>query len=105
MKLVTGRQKIVVAKALLKGNAREKFINILEDYKVNREMDDEDVADDERDEEMDDLFADTIEKLGLDYFPSVHAYRRQRNYLRYHVFMIDMSLSDFKAELRRQTTF
>jgi hypothetical protein len=29
MQLTTGRQKIVLAKALLKGNAREKFTNIL----------------------------------------------------------------------------
>ena len=99
MQLETGRQKIVLAKALLKGNAREKFINILADLAVNHE-DSTDV-----DVELNDDFNEAIEKLGLDYFPSVHSYRRQRNYLRYHVFMMDMSLSDFKAELRRQNNF
>jgi hypothetical protein len=50
-------------------------------------------------------FDEAIERLGLDYFPSENAYRRQRNYLRYHVFMIEMTLSDFRAELRRQNNF
>ena len=105
MQLTTGRQKIVLAKALLKGNAREKFTNILSDLRVNQEMDNDGSEDDDADEDWDDTFAEAIEKLGLDYFPSVHSYRRQRNYLRYHVFMMDMSLADFKAELRRQNNF
>ncbi len=105
MQLVTGRQKIVVAKALLKGNAREKFSNILADLAINRELEVEDDEVGAQDKNMDDDFEEAIEKLGLDYFPSVHAYRRQRNYLRYHVFMMDMTLSDFKAELRRQNNF
>ena len=100
MQLETGRQKIVLAKALLKGNAREKFINILADLAVNHDDDDMDAE-----VELNDDFDEVIEKLGLDYFPSVHSYRRQRNYLRYHVFMMDMSLNDFKAELRRQNNF
>ncbi len=105
MQLVTGRQKIVVAKALLKGNAREKFSNILADLAINRELEVEDDEVGAQDKNMDDDFEEAIKKLGLDYFPSVHAYRRQRNYLRYHVFMMDMTLSDFKAELRRQNNF
>ena len=35
--LRTGRQKIVLAKALLKGNAREKFSNLLVDLAMNEE--------------------------------------------------------------------
>ena len=97
MQLETGRQKIVLAKALLKGNAREKFIDILTDLALTEE--------EVEDVELEGHFNEAIERLGLDYFPSVNAYRRQRNYLRYHVFMIDMSLSDFRAELRRQNNF
>jgi hypothetical protein len=99
MQLSTERQKVVFAKALLKGNAREKFTNILTDLEVSRELNEDNGKFDEDD---DDLFREAIKKLGVDYFPSVHAYRRQHNYLRYHVFMMDMSLSDFKAELCRQ---
>jgi hypothetical protein len=97
MQLETGRQKIVLAKALLKGNAREKFIDILTDMAVNNS--------DVEDVELVGHFDEAIERLGLDYFPSENAYRRQRNYLRYHVFMIEMTLSDFRAELRRQNNF
>ena len=106
MQLTNGRQKIVLAKALLKGSAREKFTNILVEMEVDKEMarDDDDPEDDE-DMALEDRYQEAIEKLGLDYFPSVHSYRRQCNYLRYHVFMMDMSLADFKAELRRQNNF
>jgi hypothetical protein len=101
MQVSTERQKEVFAKALLKGNAREKFTNILTDLEVSRELNEDNGKFDDDDDD-DDLFREAIKKLGVDYFPSVHAYRRQRNYLRYHVFMMDTSLSDFKAELPRQ---
>ncbi len=81
MQLSSGRQKIVLAKALLKGSAREKFTNILVEMAVDREMERGDDEEDE-DEDLDDRYEEAIEKLGLDYFPSVHSYRRQRNYLR-----------------------
>ena len=97
MVMTTGRQKTVLAKALLKGNAREKLSDILLDLEINAE------GGEEADEEN--YFAEAIELLGLDYFPSENSFRRQRNYLRYHVFMMEMSLSDFKAELRRQNNF
>lgn len=108
MTLTTGRQKIVLAEALLKGNARERFTNILAELAINSKLDsDDDNSEDEREKDVDrnDRYDEAIEKLGLDYFPCVHSYRRQRNYLRYHVFMMDMSLADFKAELRRQNNF
>ena len=94
MVLTTGRQKIVLAKALLKGNAREKLSDILLDLEINRE------AGDNEEEESENVFVEAIEQLGLDYFPSENSYRRQRNYLRYHVFMMDMTLSEFRTELR-----
>ena len=94
--LTNGRQKIVLSKALLKGNAREKFCDILLDI----EMSQEDTA-----VEEEELFKEAIDRLGLDYFPSENAYRRQRKNLRYHLFMMDMSLADFRAELRRQNNF
>ena len=98
MNLTTGRQKILLAKALLKGNAREKFIDLLTDLEL-RETDE---IEDYRDE---DNLNEAIEQLGLDYFPSANSYRRQRNYLRYHLFMLEMPLADFRAELRRQNNF
>ena len=91
-----GRQKVMLAKSLLKGNAREKFSNLLADFAM---------SDGDEDPESENHFEEAIEQLGLDYFATENAYRRQRNYLRYHVFMIDMSLSDFRAELRRQNLF
>ena len=96
--LRTGRQKIVLAKALLKGNAREKFSNLLVDLAMNEEDLEDDVG-------QDNEFDEAIERLGLDYFASANAYRRQRNYLRYHIFMMDMTLNDFRTELRRQNNF
>lgn len=90
---------IKVAKALLKGDARDHFVSILIDLEMN-EDEDEDVEDINRVR-----FDEAIEQLGLRYFNSRHAYRRQRNYLRYHVFMMDMPLEDFKAELLRQNTY
>ena len=98
MNLVVGRQKIFLAKSLLKGNARERFLDILADL----EMREDDETQDYRDEET---FEEAIERLGLDYFPSSNSYRRQRNYLRYHLFMMEMPLADFRAELRRQNNF
>ena len=99
MNLATGHQKIMLAKSLLKGNAREKFSGILLDLDLNGP---EDIDAGQRDE---DHFFEAIETLGLDYFANENAYRRQRNYLRYHVFMMEMPLADFKAELRRQNQF
>jgi transposase InsO family protein len=98
MNLSTGRQKILLAKALLKGNAREKFLDLLADLEMRDTDGDREYRDDENLEEA-------IELLGLDYFPSPNSYRRQRNYLRYHLFMMEMPLADFRAELRRQNNF
>ena len=74
MQLTNGRQKIVLAKALLKGSAREKFTNILVEMEVDKEMarDDDDPEDDE-DMALEDRYQEAIEKLGLDYFPSAHS--------------------------------
>jgi hypothetical protein len=67
MQLVMGRQKIVVEKALLKGNAREKFSNILADLAISRELEVEDDEMGAQDENMNDDFEEAIEKkLGLD---------------------------------------
>ena len=96
MRMEGGRQKVMLAKALLKGNAREKFTNLLADLAMS---DDDEGPSDEN------YFDEAIEQLGLDYFATENSYRRQRNYLRYHVFMIDMTLSDFRAELHRQNLF
>ncbi len=96
--LTTGRQKSILAKALLKGEAREKFTNLLINLELAEGENDDEEDDDER-------FDAVIERLGLDYFATQNAYRRQRNYLRYHLFMMDMSLSDFRTELRRQNQF
>ena len=98
MQLGTARQKIMLTKALLKGTAREKFGAILTDLELG---DGEQWGEDEEAG----YFDEAIARLGKDYFPSENAYRRQRNYLRYHVFMIDMTLADFRAELRRQNNF
>lgn len=99
MPLNSGEKMIKVAKALLKGDARDHFVSILIDLEMN-EDDEDDV------EDIDKVrFDEAIEQLGLRYFNSRHAYRRQRNYLRYHVFMMDMPLEDFKAELLRQNTY
>ena len=98
MNLSTGRQKILLAKALLKGNAREKFLDLLADLEM-RESDGDQELEDE------DNLNEAIEQLGLDYFPSANSYRHQRNFLRYHLFMMEMPLADFRAELRRQNNF
>ena len=81
--LTDGWEKTVLAKALLKGSAREKFCDILLDIDINQ---------DDADINEEDVFKEAIDRLGLNYFPSENAYRRQRNYLRYHLFMMDMSL-------------
>jgi hypothetical protein len=87
MPLTTGEQKIKVAKALLKGQAREYFTGILIDLEMQMEEDDEMTAEER--------YTQAIEELGKKYFPTEHAYRRQKSYLRYHLFMMDMKLSDF----------
>ena len=91
MNLSTGRQKILLAKALLKGNARKKFLDLLADLEM-RDMDGDQEYRDEKNLE------EAIELLGLDYFPSPNSYRRQHNYLRYHLFIMEMPLADFRAE-------
>jgi hypothetical protein len=67
---------------------------------------DDESDDDEEDEDLRRYgHQEAMEKLGLTISQaSIHT-GRQRNYLRYHVFMMDMSLADFKAELRRQNNF
>ena len=97
MPLTTGEQKVKVAKALLKGQAREYFTGILIDLEMQMDEEDEMTAEDR--------YTEAIETLGKKYFPTEHAYRRQKSYLRYHLFMMDMKLSDFKAELLRQNTY
>ena len=52
-----------------------------------------------------DKFDEAIARLGARYFPTDHPYGRQRNYLRYHLFIMDMQLCDFKAELLRQNNY
>jgi len=99
MVLETGRQKKVLAKALLKGEAREKFLILINELEMAGIVDGDEAADELLN------FDEAIEQLGLTYFPSAYAYRRQRNYLRYHLFMLEMSLADFRAELRRQNNF
>ena len=98
MNFTTGRQKILLAKALLKGNAREKFLDLLADLEMREDDEDDDYNDET-------ILAEAIEQLGLDYFPSPYSYRRQRNYLRYHLFMMEMPLADIHAELRHQNNF
>ena len=97
MPLTTGEQKVKVAKALLKGQAREYFTGILIDLEMQ--------MDEEGEMTAEDRYTEAIETLGKKYFPTEHAYRRQKSYLRYHLFMMDMKLSDFKAELLRQNTY
>ena len=89
--LDTGEKKIKYAQMLLGGTAREKFTNKAADLRF-------------KDDKMQpqDVFDETIQARSKDYFGSEHAYRRQKQYLRYHVFMMEMSLADFRAELLRQ---
>jgi hypothetical protein len=90
MPLDSRRKKIKVAQSLLKGEARDRFTTILTDLEMADENEpDVDDADDLR-------FEEALERLGRKYFPSKNAYRRQRNYLRFHVFMMDMPLEDFR---------
>ena len=37
------------------------------------------------------VFEETVDRLGRRYFTSQHAYRRQQNYLCYHLFMMEMN--------------
>jgi hypothetical protein len=97
MPLTTGAKRIKVAKALLKGQAREYLLDLLLDLEMT------DDADDPINDE--DKFDEAIARLGARYFPTDHPYRRQRNYLRYHLFIMDMQLCDFKAELLRQNNY
>ena len=98
MPLGTPEEKSKVAKALLKGDARERFVTVSTDVLM------EDDPDDEQAEDYDE-FEEILERMGRHYFPTNHAYRRQKNYLRYHVFMMDMPFKDFKAELIRQNQY
>ena len=98
MNFTTAHQKILLAKALLKGNAREKFLDLLADLEMQRDDGDDEYSDEN-------ILAEALVQLGLDYFPSPNSYRRQRNFLRYHLFMMEMPLADFRAELRRQNNF
>lgn len=86
-----GTKKIKYAKALLTGDARERFVNIVADLRHA-----------DADENPDETYNEAIAQMGRFYFGSPHAYRRQKSYLRYNVFMMDMSLADFRAELLRQ---
>ena len=88
-----GEKKIKYSKALLAGQARERFVNIVADLRH---------ANQDEQEDPEDTYSEAIERLGQFYFGSEHAYRRQKSYLRYHVFMMEMSLADFRAELLRQ---
>ena len=128
MRLNTGSKKIVLAKALLAREAREKFNTILNLLRVDHELEAMDIgnnaaaADPENsDEDSDaeappaaagpandldeDMFNETIERMTRQYFKSAHAYRRQQNYLRYHVFMMDMDWDSFFAKLKRQNFY
>ena len=87
-------QKTKVAKALLRGQAKEFFDTALSTLIIN--------SSDEDDEE---IFQAAVEQLGRHYFPSNHAWRRQRNYLRYHLFMADMTLLEFKQRLLEMNKF
>ena len=89
-----GEKKIKYSKALLAGEARERFTNIVADLRHAAQGGEE--------EDAEDTYNEAIERLGHFYFGSEHAYRRQKSYLRYHVFMMEMSLVDFRAELLRQ---
>ena len=89
-----GDKKTKYAKALMTGEARERFANIVADLRQD------DAMEEETDAEA--IFNEAVEKMGRFYFGSQHAYRRQKSYLRYAVFMMEMPLDDFRAELSRQ---
>jgi hypothetical protein len=95
--LQDGTAKMKTAKALLKGEARERFQIISLDLEI--------ALDPTNPEAKEEMFSEAIERLGRRYFDSDYAYRRQRNYLRYHVFMLDMNYKEFKEELLRQNTY
>ena len=81
-----GEKKIKYSKALLAGEAgqaRERFVNIVADLRH--------AAQGEEEEDAEDTYNEAIERLGHFYFGSEHAYRRQKSYLRYQVFMVEMS--------------
>ena len=40
-----------------------------------------------------------IKELGRYYFPMDHTWRRQRNYMCYHLFMVEGTLMDFKSHV------
>jgi hypothetical protein len=55
--------------------------------------------------EDNDLFKQVLKATGCNYFPSQHAWKRQRNYMRYHVFMGKMKLSNFTARLEKLSSY
>ena len=96
--LKTEQGKIKTAKALLKGAAREVFLTELVDVELDADSESADL-----DGHV--VFEETVDRLGRRYFTTQHAYRRQRNYLRYHLFMMEMKFRDFKTELLRQNNY
>ena len=48
---------------------------------------------------------ESIEGLGRQYFLTDHPYCCQQNYLRYHLFMVDIPLKEFKAELLKHNNY
>ena len=94
-----GDKKIKLAKSLLKGVARERFTMQLTNLEMAANADDED-SDDERDlNDRNVIYQLAIEELGRFYFPTDHAWRRQRNYMRYHLFMVEGTLMEFKSRV------
>ena len=66
-----GDKKIKYAKALMTGEARERFANIMADLRQD------DAMEEETDAEA--IFNEAVEKMGRFYFGSQHAYRRQKS--------------------------
>lgn len=94
--LADNAQKIKTAKALWKGAAREILVTILNCLTVLQGV---------NEEVNKNVFKEALEQLGRLYFASNHAHCYQRNYLRYHIFMMDMGYKAFQDELLRQNMY
>ena len=92
--LTTALAKTKAALAFLGGKAKEQL-----QVAYNKRQADNGLLAETEKLTHDEVLAIAIDDVGKAYFPSDHAYLRQVNYMRHHLYMVDTTLHEFKDRL------
>ena len=98
--LESGKQKVSMALALLKGSARDKF------QQSWCRLDTENVAGPARQRKTpDELFQLVMAEFGKSYFPILHAYQKQVVYMQHNLCLGNHTVHNFAMHLRELNNY